>query len=167
MKTSNIILSAVHLFLTLITASVGVCFIILPNAPKLIFYMSEIIANRSDLLVKFGIFLLGMAFLLGLGFYALYKTRYLKINMKPHSLDIDTKIIATYIEKYFKSKYPELQVDLEVDILSNDNLEVIAKISSEIEDKKMFLLDMESKIGKMLSSHLNYQKNFVFTLKNK
>ncbi len=163
MRSMQVLISAIHLMFLMLITSIGSFFIMLYFKPKLIESFINYILENTDIVLKIGFFILTLALILFISFYQLHKKQYLKILMKKTRSDVDTKLIKNYIEKYFETIYSDKK-KFQVDVDAKDKLQIIASVES-LNDKKEFLLNMEEKIGKLLLEHLNYDKEFIFTLK--
>jgi len=166
MRTANVFMSALHLIIVLCIFIMGSFFITLYFYPNLLFYFINLIINKPQLILKIGFSTLSLALILFVIFYMINKAQYLKFTMKKNKYDIDTRLIQSYIEKYLESAFPDKKNKFEICVLPKEKLEIIAIVDS-LDNQKDFLLNIEEKIGKLLLEHLNYKKNFVFTLKAK
>lgn len=166
MRAANVLISAIHLVFMMLIFAIGSFFVMLYFKPEMISLFTDFITENTQVILKIGLFTLGLALLLFICFYQLHKKQYLKIAMKKNRSDIDTKLIQKYIEKYFDSIYPGKKNYFQVNVDTKDKLEIIANVES-LDDKKELLLNIEEKIGKLLLEHLDYDKEFIFTLKEK
>jgi hypothetical protein len=156
-------MSAIHLLIILFVFGLGGFFISLYFYPNLLFCFINIIINKPHVILKLGFFVLLLAVILFVLFYLINKAQYVKFVMKKNNYQVDTKLIKTYIDKYFEKI---LSSKFDVCVLPKDKLEIIATVDS-LDNNEEFLLNIEEKIGELLSEHLNYQKEFIFTLKSK
>ncbi|NGX32692.1 MAG: hypothetical protein K1060chlam4_00742 [Candidatus Anoxychlamydiales bacterium] len=166
MRAIEVLISAIHLVFMMLIISVGSFFIMLYYKQELIESFINYMLDSPEIVLKIGLFTLASAFILFISFYQLHKKQYLKVLMKKNKTDVDTKLIRNYIEKYFESIYPDKKNRVQVNVDAKDKLEIIAKVDS-LDDKKEFLLNIEEKIGKLLLEHLDYDKEFIFTIKEK
>ncbi|NGX41312.1 MAG: hypothetical protein KR126chlam4_01151 [Candidatus Anoxychlamydiales bacterium] len=166
MRAIEVLISAIHLVFMMLILSVGSFFVMLYYKPQFIEFFINYMLENPEIVLKIGLFTLAAAFILFISFYQLHKKQYLKVLMKKNKTDVDTKLIRNYIEKYFESIYPDKKNRFQVNVDVKDKLEIIARIDS-LDDKKEFLLNIEEKIGKLLLEHLDYDKEFIFTLKEK
>ena len=166
MRTSSVLISAIHLIFLMFIAALGSFFIVLYLKPNFVHFFVDYINLNPQIFLKIGLITLASALLLFICLYQLHKTQYLKLNMKKNRSDVNTEIIKSYLEKYFENIFPEKKNNLEVTVLPKEKLEIIASVDS-LENQKQFLLDIEDKIGKLLIDHLNYDKEFIFTLKER
>jgi ABC-type multidrug transport system fused ATPase/permease subunit len=164
MKVAQAFISAIHLLVFLLVLMFGLFFVFLYfNFDTVHYYMNYAI-NNPDILLKLGSVTLALALILFVSFYYLNKAQYLKISMKNNTSEINTRLIRSYIEAYFEENFDDIKHKIEVNVINNDKLHIIALVDS-LDDKKEFLLNIEEKIGKLLLDHLNYDKEFIFTLK--
>lgn len=166
MRAMQVLSSAIHLVFMMLIAFVGSFFVMLYFRPLFIESFINFMLENTDVVLKIGLFTLALAFILFISFYQLHKKQYLKISMKKNRSEVDTKLILSYIEKYFESIYPDNKNSFQVNVDLKDKLEIIARVDS-LDNKNDFLLNIEEKIGKFLLEHLNYDKEFIFTLKEK
>ncbi|NGX33736.1 MAG: hypothetical protein K1060chlam1_00077 [Candidatus Anoxychlamydiales bacterium] len=166
MRAMQILISAIHLVFMMLIFAIGSFFVMLYFKPEFIEIFINFMLENTDIVLKIGLFTLSLAFILFISFYQLHKKQYLKVLMKKNKTDIDTKLIKNYIEKYFERIYPDKKNNFQVNVDVKDKLEIIARVDN-LDNKKEFLLNIEEKIGKLLLDHLNYDKEFIFTLKEK
>jgi len=166
MRTSNVLISALHLIIVMFVFAIGAFFVAIYFYPKLLFLFVELIINKPGIILKIGFSSLLLSGLLFFGFYFINKAQYIKFSMKRNNFQVDTTLIKSSIEKYFKNAYPKMNNKLEVNVIPKDKLEIIATVDS-LDNQKEFLLNIEDKVGKLLSEHLDYQKEFVFTIKSR
>lgn len=166
MRTANVFISAVHLVIVMLIFAIGSFFVTLYFYPNILFYFINLIVNKPHVILKVGFFILFLSVVLFVVFYMINKAQYVKFTMEKNKYHVDSKFIKNYIEKYLKATYPKKKNKIDICVLPKDKLEIIATVDS-LDDQKEFLLNIEEKIGKLLSEHLNYQKDFIFTLKSK
>ncbi|NGX49772.1 MAG: hypothetical protein K940chlam5_01376 [Candidatus Anoxychlamydiales bacterium] len=166
MRAIEVLISAIHLVFMMLIISVGSFFIMLYYKQELIESFINYMLESPEIVLKIGLFTLASALILFISFCQLHKKQYLKVLMKKNKTDVDTKLIRNYIEKYFDGIYPDKKNRVQVNVDAKDKLEIIAKVDS-LDDKKDFLLNIEEKIGKLLLEHLDYDKEFIFTIKEK
>jgi len=166
MRTSNVLISALHLIIVLFVFAIGAFFVMVYFNPKLLMLFVDIIINKPGIILKIGFSALFLSCLLFTGFYFINKAQYVKFSMKKNKYQVDTDLIKSYLEKYFKTSFPKVKNKLEVNTLPKDKIEIIATVET-LDNQKEFLLNIEEKIGKLLSEHLDYQKEFIFTLKSR
>lgn len=166
MRTANILMSALHLIIVLLIFSLGSFFLALYFFPNIFFSFINLIINNPELILKIGLFTLSMAIIFLVVFYMINKAQYVKFVMEKNKYHINSDLIKSYIEKYLENSYPNIKNKIEVIILPKDKLEIIATVDS-LDVQKEFLLDVEERVGNLLATHLNYHKDFIFTLKSK
>lgn len=166
MRSANVFMSALHLVVIMLVFGIGAFFLAMYFYPNTLFFFINLIINQPQIILKIGLFSLILALLLFIVFYMINKARYLKFNMKGNKYCVDSGLIRTIIERFLKNSYPDKKNKLEICVLPKNKLEIIATVDS-LDGQKEFLLDIENKIGKLLSDQLNYHKDFIFTLKSK
>lgn len=166
MSGAKVFLSALHLIIVMLIFSIGSFFVILYFYPAIFFSFINLIINNPEVVLKAGFFTLVLAFILFIVFYMINKAQYVKFTMERNKFLVNSNLIKDYIEKYLQASYPTKKNKLEVCVHSKDKLEIIASVDS-LDYQKEFLLDIEKKIGKLLSEHFNYRDDFIFTLKSK
>lgn len=164
MRTISSLKSAFHLIVVLMVLTMGAFFITIAIYPKLFLYFVDLLINNPQIILYTGGVIFSLGILLFICFYFIYKAQYLKFIMERKKTSVDTKLIENYIKKYFQNIYPEDKNDFQVSVDFKDKLEITTTVDV-LEDQKEFLLNIEEKIGKLLSEHLDYQKEFIFTLK--
>ncbi len=166
MRTANVFMSAIHLLITMLIFAIGFFFVTLYFYPNILFYFVNHIIDKPQVILKLGFFTLLLALVLFSIFYIINKAQYVKFTMEKNKFHIDSKLIKTYIEKYLESTFPDKKSKFEICVLPKEKLEIIATVDC-LDDQKEFLLNIEKKIGELLLKQLNYQKDFIFTLKSK
>ena len=166
MRTINVLVSALHLIIVLFTGALGAFFVMLYFSPKLIYFFIDTITEEPQIFLKIGLYISLVAISLFVCFYYMHKSQYIKLSMKKNKTSINTKLIQTLLEKYFQNIYPKNKNKLKVSVDENEKLEIIATVDA-LENQDSFLLNIEEKIGQLLIDHLDYQKDFIFTLKSR
>lgn len=166
MRTANVFMSALHLLIIFLIFGIGSFFVTLYFYPNILLYFINLLISQPQLILKVGAFSLLLALTLVIVFYMINKKQYLKFIMEKHQIHIDSNLIRALVEKYLETSYPDTKNKLEICILPKDKLEIIATVDS-LDVQKDLLSELEKKIGKLLSKHLNYEKDFVFTLKSR
>jgi len=166
MRAMQVLVSAIHLVFMMLIISVGSFFVMLYFKPEFIEFFINYMLENPEIVLKIGLFTLASSLILFILFYQLHKKQYLKILMKKNKTFVDTTLIRNCVEKYFDNIYPDKKHNFQVNVDVKDKLEIIAKVDS-LDNKKEFLLNIEEKIGKLLLEHLDYDKEFIFTIKEK
>jgi len=166
MRAINVLVSAMHLIVFLFTFALGSFFIMLYFSPKLIYSFVYAITDEPQIFLKIGFYTLILSAFLFIAFYHMHKSQYLKFSMNNKKTAVSTKLIQKLLVSYFKNIYPNKKTKLKVVVDEKEKLEIIATVDN-LENQKDFLINIEEKIGKLLLDHLNYQKDFIFTLKSR
>ena len=166
MRTVNVLVSAFHLIIVLFTFALGALFVMLYFKSQLVYFLIDNITDEPQIFLKIGFYILIFSTFLFICFYYMHKSQYLKFSMQTNKTSINIKLVQNLLEKYFKNTYPDKKNKLKVSLDENEKLEIIATVDS-LENREDFLINIEEKISKILLDHLDYQKDFIFTLKSR
>ncbi len=165
MRTINVLLSAIHLMVLILTILLGSIFSLGYIYPDIMDAFVKMIIEKPESVLKIGLIFLSLSFLLFITFYLMHRKKYFNVEMSPNISQIDTKVIKSYIEKHLKKMYPKKLTVSKVEILSNNKLEIVATMKKiDPSSQEDVLINIEEKIGKLLLEHLNYRKEFILTL---
>ena len=167
MRKENLLFSAVQFFLVLAVACMGIFFIALPWAPQVRFTCASFIAERDDLFIPLGGLLLGVAVILGVGFYFMQRKAYFQVRMSP-AIHVEKALLQTLLDIYWKERYPQEKLKTDV-VLHNDNqIELIAELPTlKSADPEKLLADVQLEVGKLMLQQLGYKRDFTFTFELK
>lgn len=166
MRTANVFMSAIHLVIVMLIFSIGAFFVTLYFYPSIFLNFVNLIIDNPERILEIGFIILFLSLILFTFFYVVNKAQYVKFTMDKNKYHINSKLIKDYIEKYLEKAYPDKKNKLEINVLPKNKLEIIATVDS-LDYQKDFLKNVEKKIGKLLSEKLNYDNDFIFTLKSK
>jgi len=166
MRAINVLASAVHLITILLIFALGFFLIFIYLDSRCLNFFLDLVINKPYVFFKMGYLTLSLGFGLFLSFFAIYKAQYIKfsLNGNNNKCFVNTNLVQKNLIKYFENIYPDFKKNLKVCLTSNNKLEIIATVKS-LENQEEFVLDMEDKIKKLLADQLNYQEEFIFTLR--
>lgn len=163
MRKENLLFSAVQFFLVLTVACMGIFFIALPFAPQVRFTCASFIAERDDLFMPLGGLLLGIAIILGVGFYFMQRKAYFQVRMSP-AIHVEKALLRTLLDVYWKERYPEEKLKTDVVLHRDERIELIAELPAlKSADSEKLLADVQLEVGKLMLQQLGYKRDFIFT----
>jgi hypothetical protein len=163
MRKENLLFSAVQFFLVLALACTGLFFIALPWAPQVRFTCAAFLAQREDLFMPLGGLILGVAAILGVGFYFMQRKAYFQIRMSP-AVHVERALLKTLLEAYWKERYPEEKLKTDVVVHRDQKLELVAELPHlKSADPEKLLMDVQLEVGKLMLHQLGYKRDFIFT----
>lgn len=163
MRKENLLFSAVQFFLVLALACTGLFFIALPWAPQVRFTCAAFLAQREDLFMPLGGLILGVAAILGVGFYFMQRKAYFQVRMSP-AIHVERALLKTLLEAYWKERYPEEKLKTDVVVHRDQKLELVAELPHlKSADPEKLLMDVQLEVGKLMLHQLGYKRDFIFT----
>jgi hypothetical protein len=79
--------------------------------------------------------------------------------------ETDLAVIEGYLQKYWKEKFSEKNIQTTVELTADQKLEVFVQMPNvEKKEQKLFLKRSEREIGRLLREQFQYKKDFIFTL---
>ncbi|MEL7431403.1 MAG: hypothetical protein AAGI90_02585 [Chlamydiota bacterium] len=162
MRSRDTYASAVHVFLFFFFLVGGVGFFAASFFPTYRYHCFRLFLDYPS--YSFG----GGALFFGFGALVLSLFSYkkeLRFLMSPHTVDIDCKVIHTYVEQFWKEEFPHAVQAFDLYILPDNTLEIAVQLGSmDAEEKKQFLEKSEYGLGKILASFLDYHQKFYITM---
>jgi hypothetical protein len=163
MRIENLLFSAVQFFLVLVLACTGLFFIALPWAPQVRFTCAAFLAQRDDLFMPLGGLILGVAVILGVGFYFMQRKAYFQVRMSP-AIHVEKALIKTLLESYWKECYPDEKLKTDVVLHKDQRIELIAELPNlRTADPEKLLGNVQLEVGKLMLHQLGYKRDFIFT----
>lgn len=156
-SSNNVFYSAIHLSIACLVIAMGVIFLMIPHSPHLREWLSE----KPKILVSIGLSVVTAGFLLLIGFFFMYRKRYIQVRMGCTKTTIEEGVIREYIHKYWQSLFPEETFDLEIRIGRNQTIEIITALPKNIES---LFERIQNELGVLLARKLGYEKDFILTL---
>ena len=165
MKALQSLASALYLFVLFLFFGVSLFLISLFWAEQFRELLAFILIEAPLLFLILGILLFLITLLLTISFASLFCSHYLSFQMSPFPFDIDTKIVAKYLEEDLKRKYPEIEIYIRVYMLKKNKLEIVLTTDYVKElIKKTALKKLEKELGKFLREQFHYCRPFTLTL---
>jgi hypothetical protein len=79
--------------------------------------------------------------------------------------ETDLSVIEGYLQKYWKEKFSEKEIETTVELTADQKLEIFVQMPSvEKKEQKLLLKRSEREVGKLLREQFQYKKDFIFTL---
>lgn len=167
MRIENLLFSAVQFFLVLVLACSGLFFIALPWAPHVRFTCATFLAERDDFFIPLGGLLLGIALILGIGFYFMQRKVYFQVRMSP-AIHVEKALLRTLLEVYWNDRYPDEKLKTDVVLHKDQRIELIAELPQmKSAEPEKLLVEVELEIGKLMLQQLGYKRDFIFTFELK
>ena len=161
MRSSNVLFSAVHLFVVFLILAVGCFFLVLPQTTQFRWKLIELLFHYPAIFMRIGIGMVGIGTLLFIGFFVLNKKRYLSFSMHTQEISIDENIAHDYVLSYWKEAFPDGDVASDVVVHSSNKVEVIAHIPKLTDE---MLIKVEEELGAILERKMGYNGSFLLTL---
>jgi uncharacterized protein YneF (UPF0154 family) len=166
MRSENLLFSAVQFLFVLALSCTGLFFISLPWAPYLRFKCASFLAERDDLFILFGGFILAIGIILGVVFYFLQRKAYFQVKINP-SVHIEKELIQALLDAYWKKRFPGEKLKTDV-ALHDQKLELIAELPSlNSPEPQKLLSEIEREVTQLLVQQLGYKREFSFTFQVK
>ncbi|HEX2579358.1 MAG TPA: hypothetical protein VHK67_03030 [Rhabdochlamydiaceae bacterium] len=163
MRKENLLFSAVQFFLVLVLACTGLFFIALPWAPHVRFTCAAFLAQRDDLFMPLGGLILGVATILGVGFYFMQRKAYFQVRMSP-AVHVERALLKTLLAAYWKERYPEEKLKTDVVLHRDQRLEFIAELPHlKFADPEKLVSEVQLEVGKLMLHQFGYKRDFIFT----
>lgn len=167
MRIENLLFSAVQFFFVLVLACAGLFFIALPWAPHVRFTCASFLAERDDYFVPLGLLLLGVALILGIGFYFMQRKAYFQVRMSP-AIHVEKALLRTLLDNYWKDRFPNEKLKTDVVLHKDRRIELIAELPPiNTSEPAKLLADVELEVGKLMLQQLGYKRDFLFTFELK
>lgn len=167
MRIENLLFSAVQFFLVVVIACAGFFFIALPWAPHVRMLCVAFLSQREDYFIPLGGLLLGIALILGIGFYFMQRKAYFQVRMSP-AIHVEKALLRTLLEAYWKDRYPTEKLKTDVVLHPDQRIELIAELpTQESSAPEKLLADVEFEVGKLMYHQLGYKRDFLFTFELK
>jgi len=114
---------------------------------------------QSESFLPLGCLVLAVVFILTMGFWAMQRSSYLRLEMKGTSLSADEALIRELIQEFWKEEFPSQKVPVDV-FLAKKKIEIVIPMPEDFEES---LEKIETCLGKMLFSQLGYEKEFFIS----
>jgi hypothetical protein len=164
MRTGKVLASGLQLLVAIKLLILGALSIAVAVFPSLRATVTYYIGQYPNAMLLVGYFIFALGLLLFLAFYAMNRGQYYQVGFRI-PIEVDTKIIQTYTEEYWKKLFPEEDLHVEVVIHKNQTIEVIAEMPGlTFEEQKKMLECTEKELGSLLARHIGYQKELLFTV---
>ncbi len=165
MKVGNLLFSAAQFAFALLVILTGGLFFGLQYAPHLRFSLGRFIAESPLPFSLIGLLILGCGILLLLGFYAMNRGVYLSVSMGKGDVLIDPSLIRGYLEAYWKGKFPDQDLSVEVTVSKGQMLQMFVEMPSfPTQEPGAFLEKAEAELSTILQSKIGYKKGFQLSL---
>ena len=166
MKSNNVFISSVHIFLVLFVFAFGLFFTLLYFADSYRFFLYELFLEKHLLFFRAGIILIGISFLLMCGFYFYHRHKFLKFEINQNSFSVDTTLIEKYVHEFLiEKKCFKDDFYCEVNIIKDNKIEITSFCSSiDMNTIKDLSKKIEKDIAKLLLNYFGYHKKIIFTI---
>lgn len=165
MKTGNVLFSAVQFVFAVLVILLGGFFIGLQHASHLRLAIARFFSETTISFSLVGYLILGCGILLLVGFYAMHKGSYYRVDMGKRSLQIDPVVIRTYLDEYWRGVFPGNDLSVEIAFAKGKKLEMFVEFPLlPIEKQKAILEKAETELSQILSKHLGYRKEFSLSV---
>jgi hypothetical protein len=164
MRTSHLILSALHFIIVAFLFLVGLFFLIASNDTYLCLLWHKFTEGASSCFLSIGAGLVLFSVLLGVSFFILYKKRFYQVKFAPYRAEVDKSVIHSYVSECMKEVIP-LSSSFEVMILKDQSIQIAARLpSSHIDHHEVWLEEIEKRLSATFFHQLGYKKELIFTV---
>lgn len=164
MKAFQSLASVLHLMVLFIFFGVSLFLISLYWAEQCREIIAFILIEAPFFSLVFGIFLFVVTLLLTISFATVYKPHYLSLKAAPFTVDVDTSIIAKYVEKHLEETFADIEAYVQVFFHKQKELEIAISTDKVLEiTKKASLKQIESQVGIILHDLFDYTQPFILT----
>jgi hypothetical protein len=165
MRTGNLLFSAVQFVFVVILFLLGGFFIGLKHAPLLCSIVARFFSEQAKGLTVIGYALVGCAFLLLCGFYAMNRRMYYQVKMKGARCEVDSQLIRSYVQGYWNEIFPDQSCQTDVLLHVNQQIEVFAEMPGlPIQEQQVLLSQIEVELGSLLARTFGYHRDFLVTV---
>ena len=164
MKAFQSLASVLHLLVLFVFFGVSIFLISLFWAEQFREILAFFLIEAPFIFFLFGILLFTITLLLTISFATVYKPHYLSLKAMPFQVDIDTTIIAKYIEKHLEKHFSKIHNHVQVFFHKQKQMEIAISTDKVMEmTKKPVLKSLEKDIGKILHDHFAFNQVFILT----
>lgn len=161
MRPGNLFFSAVQFIFSALIVLLGLFLIGLQYAP----HVREAIAqffSRPTIFLFIGSLIFCLGILLLMGFYSMHRGVFYSVNMRAGKISVDGKIICTYLHDYWKKRFPDQTLAVDVDV-SKKKIQLYVELPN-LENQEEILKHAEAEFGQILSSQLGYEREFLLSV---
>jgi hypothetical protein len=165
MKSGNLLYSGVQFVFAVLIILLGGLFIGLQYAPQFRFSIADFFSQSTVHFSWIGYLVLGCGILLLLGFYAMHRGVYYRLNMGQKEAWIDSAVIRGYVTDYWKKIFPEYDLSVQTSLSKEQQIELFVEFPPMSEEKQLAILEQAEKdLAVILKKRLNYEKEFLLSI---
>lgn len=157
---TNFLYSLISLFIALFFILLGIIGIILPWSSSMQSLAVSLILENSLLIFLFGLSFLAIGIATVVNILLNARRRYYHFKVSGQTVSVDTTLIQSYLQKYFKELFPNIDVPFQLEVKKNKlfitaDLPYVAK-----NDQDALLERMRTELRELLSDFLGYKHQF-------
>lgn len=164
MRSSQLILSALHFLVLLFLVITGAACILLATNSELKTLFIGWLEQTDGSLKEIGIAVLTAALCFLLLLHRLYRTSYLSLKSEQGLIKMDMQMVQNVIENWWQEKYSHKAEIIEVYLAPRQKLSIVAKLAQKMALAPSELSELESALSQVLSKQLGYKKPFYLHL---
>jgi hypothetical protein len=167
MKASRVLSSMLQFFVAVGLIGVGAFFLVLSFVPSFKIAFIHSLSQHPGFFSVAGLAVLSLGIVLFLAFYAMNRGVYYRVRMEKSPISVDTQVIRTYAEMYWKKqRFPYEVACREVIIHSEREIELVAEVppTLSLEGQEEFLEKTDRELKPILAEKLGYDRSLLLTL---
>jgi hypothetical protein len=161
MKAGDLLFSAVQFLFAVLIILLGGFFIGLQNVDHLRLSIARFFSSEGTHFALIGFCVLGLGIALLSGFFMMHRGLYYRVRMKGGDCEIDPAVIRGYLGDYWKKRFPEENLSVEVLVSRDQKLELFVELPLiPLETHQAILEKAEADLGSLLQKKIGYRKTF-------
>jgi hypothetical protein len=165
MKAGSLLFSAAQFVFASLVILLGGFFIGLQHAFHLRIAISHFFAESTTSFSLIGYLILGCGLLLLIGFYLMNRGVYYRIKMGMREHLVDSAVVRSYVDEYWKGVFPEHHYSVDVSVTSDQKLEIYVELPLLPEaTQEAILVKTEEELSQILQKHIGYKKEFALSV---
>ena len=168
MRLREAVASILHLLTVLCYGALSVFCLILPIHPGWRLHLIEWAEKTPEIFYWGAVFFAAVTFFFLLGFYAVGRGSYLRIQMQPHEAIVDAKLIEIALSECIKKHFADSIYGASVSIAAKERIEVAFDLAPQsVAQTEETLRKAEEQFGLLLRNRFGYTLPFVAVLRLK
>lgn len=161
MNSRNLLFSAAHFFVIFFIFGVGALVLALPYADAVRIHVINSLLNPGDRFLYVGGGIIAFGLILFICLFALNRRRYLQMECKGATVQVEERVIRDCVSTYFSEVFPGQETVTEVVIQGKSLIELFVNLPTPQEET--FFEQVEEELGGILARKLGYQAPFALT----
>jgi hypothetical protein len=162
MRTGHNLFSAVQFLTVTALLCAGGFFVALPYAPGVRCKLASFLMNRPDLFLVTGLTILGLGFLLLIGFFFMLRRRYFQVVLKGSSAEVEPALLSELAGAVWKKHFQDATRVTDVVVHGNQTMELVVETPQSPDP--ILLEKVEKELTHMLEKQLKYKRDLFVTV---